>query len=80
MKIVTVKLPESLAAKLDAMATRRQSSRSVLIRDALEAFLQDGQRANHLSCYDLTSDLAGCLTSGVGDLSFNKKHLEDFGR
>ncbi len=80
MKTVTVKLPESLAARLDAMAKRHQSSKSVLIRDALEAFLQDGKRASNLSCYELTSDLAGCLSSGVGDLSSNKKYLEDFGR
>jgi Arc/MetJ-type ribon-helix-helix transcriptional regulator len=80
MKTVTVKLPETLAARLDAVAKRRRSSKSVLIRDALEAFLQDGQRAHNLSCYELTSDLAGCLSSGVGDLSSNKEHLEDFGR
>jgi len=80
MKTVTVKLPESLAARLDAMAKRQQSSKSVLIRDALEAFLQDGKRASNLSCYELTSDLAGSLSSGADDLSSNKKYLEDFGR
>jgi Arc/MetJ-type ribon-helix-helix transcriptional regulator len=80
MRMVTVKLPEPLAAKLDALAKRRRRPKSVLIRDALEAYLQNGNRTKTLSCYDLTADLAGSLASGVGDLSYNKKHLEDFGR
>ena len=80
MKSLSLKIPEALAAKLGAVAKRRKTSQAILIREALEAYLANGNRARPLSCYDLAPDLAGCLDGGPGDLATNKAHLEGFGQ
>lgn len=33
-----------------------------------------------VSAYDLAKQLAGCVESGIGDLSTNKKYLQGFGK
>jgi predicted transcriptional regulator len=42
MKMLSLKLPDALAARLHAAARKRQASKSVLVREALEAYLTDG--------------------------------------
>lgn len=32
------------------------------------------------SAYEMAKQWAGCVESGIGDLSTNKKHLEGFGK
>ncbi len=80
MKTISLKVPETLDAKLRAAARKRSTNKSALVREALEAFFARGNGAPNLSCLDLAPDLAGSVDSGVGDLSYNKKHLEDFGK
>lgn len=78
MKTVSLKLPEALDAKVTASARRRRTSKSAVIRDALQAFLDaDGVRSG--SALDVVRDLAGCV-QGPGDLSHNKAHLRTYGR
>lgn len=33
-----------------------------------------------ISAYDLAKEWAGCVESGIGDLSTNKKYLQGFGK
>lgn len=80
MKTLSLKLPDALAAKLAAAARKRQASKSVLVREALEAYLSNGGRAQPGSFLDLAGDLVGCVDSGVSDLAHNPKHMEGFGR
>ena len=80
MTTVSLKLPRDLALKVAAAAKRHGTSKSALIRQALEAYFAQGDGAHAVSCYDLAADLAGSVDSGVGDLSYNKKHMEGYGR
>jgi hypothetical protein len=80
MKTLSLKLPDALAAKLGAAAKKRQASKSVLVREALEAYLSNGGRRQPGSFLDLAGDLIGSLNGGPGDLAHNKKHLEAYGR
>lgn len=81
MKVITVKLPASLEARLRAAVAKRRGTRSALVREALEAHLVGsgvrGQAA--ASCLDLAADLAGAL-SGPADLSSNRRRLRGYGR
>ena len=61
-------MPESLAASLAEMAQRKGVSKSALIRDALEAYLQKGGAERVESALSQVTDLVGIL-SGPEDLS-----------
>ncbi len=79
MKMLSLKLPDALDAKLAALAQKRTMSKSAVVPGALEAFLKGNGRVSAGSALELAKDLAGCL-AGPGDLSFNRKHMKDFGR
>lgn len=79
MKSISLKLPEALNARLEAVARRRGETKSAVLRRMLEAHLSDSPDAAAPSCLALTEDLAGCV-SGPRDLSTNPKHLKGFGR
>lgn len=38
------------------------------------------QESQEVSAYDLAKEWAGCVESGIGDLSTNKKYLQGFGK
>src|SRR5436853_430341 len=81
MKTISLKLPGGLHAKLDRAAKQRRQSKSSVVREALEDFLNSKGRSNperKLSALQLAGDLVGCV-SGPGDLSTNLKYLEGFG-
>jgi len=80
MRTISLKIPEALDSKLRVAARKKNTNKSALVREALEAFFASGNGARMVSCLDLAPDLAGSLDSGVGDLSYNKKHLEEFGK
>ena len=75
MRTVSFKLPADLDEALDELARRRRSSRSAVVRGALEAFAADWSR----SVTALAGDLVGSL-EGPGDLSTNPKYMADFGK
>ena len=79
MKTISLKVPEPLAIRLKDTARRKGVSKSVLIRDALEAHLQTDKAERPESALSQVADLAGML-SGPEDLSVNKDYLRDFGR
>jgi len=75
MKTVSFKLSEKLDRELDELARVRKSSRSALVREALEA-LAKGKRN---SVTEAAKDLVGSI-DGPSDLSTNPKHLFGYGK
>ena len=76
MHTISLKMPEPLAIRLEDAARKKGVSKSALIRDALEVYLQADRAESALS---QVADLAGIL-SGPEDLSVNKDYLRNFGR
>jgi metal-responsive CopG/Arc/MetJ family transcriptional regulator len=79
MRTLSVKLPDALDAKLTAAARRRNTTRSSVVRKALEAALRDDRKPRHDSALDLARTLVGCI-EGPSDLSINKAYFKPFGR
>jgi len=79
MKILSLKLPEDLAEQLTAQARARGTTKSEILREALADFLAKAPQPDRGSFLDLAGDLVGRL-EGPGDLSYNKKHLANYGR
>ena len=79
MTTLTVKIPESLAAELDAEALHEHRSKSEVARDALSSYLHQKKRVQKISCYDLAKPFIGCVKDGPADLSSNKEYLKGFG-
>jgi Arc/MetJ-type ribon-helix-helix transcriptional regulator len=79
VKTISLKLPETLHRRIADLARRRGRSKSEVIRDAIEAILDNARPAKGPSALELAGELCGCLR-GPGDLSYNRKHLEDFGK
>jgi predicted transcriptional regulator len=75
MRTVSFKLPEDLDDALTELARRRNSSRSALLREALEALAQGPRR----SVTSLAQDLAGSV-EGPRDLASNAKHMAGYGK
>ena len=75
MRTVSFKLPEHLDDALSDLARRRKSSRSALVREAVES-LATGQRRSVTAMVD---ELVGPL-DGPADLSTNPKHLSFYGK
>ncbi|MCX6546225.1 MAG: ribbon-helix-helix protein, CopG family [Acidobacteria bacterium] len=75
---MSLKVPDVLEQRLARLAESRGASRSGLIREALERFLDEGS-AHPDSCLARAADLIGSV-EGPADLSHNKKRLEGFGK
>ncbi|MFL6194742.1 MAG: ribbon-helix-helix protein, CopG family [Thermoanaerobaculia bacterium] len=79
MKTISLKLPDNLDLELSARAERKGTTKSALIREAIEGYLSPAAAGRKGSFLDLAGDLIGCV-EGPGDLSYNKEHLKDFGK
>ncbi|MEY3896230.1 MAG: hypothetical protein RLZZ214_1750 [Verrucomicrobiota bacterium] len=79
MTTISLKIPDELLARMDAVASAKRTSRSALLREALEEKLEVVASKSSPSLYDRSADLCGKDHSGVGDLASNPKHLEGFG-
>lgn len=75
MKTVSLKLPRHLDRKLAELSRKRGTSRSAIVRDAIESFAAEPAE----SVTGLAADLVGSL-SGAKDLSTAKHHMADYGR
>lgn len=75
MRTVSFKLPGQLDDALTDLARRRRSSRSALVREALEGLVASGRR----SVTAAVDGLVGPL-DGPTDLSTNPKHLAGYGK
>jgi len=77
MKSISLKLPDHLEAQLAKASQDGNTSRSEIVRAALEAyFTKSGE--GRPNCLDLAGDLVGSL-EGPRDLSANPKHLKGYG-
>jgi len=79
MRTVSLRLPDELLAKVTALARRRNVSKTAVIRDALESFVDGNAADGGTSAFDLACDLIGSL-DGPRDLSHNKRHMKEYGR
>lgn len=78
MVTLTVKIPEALATKLEALMRQRGQRRSEIVREAIERMVDEPERVEG-SVFDLVSDLKGAAGEGPKDLSTNPKYLRGFG-
>jgi Arc/MetJ-type ribon-helix-helix transcriptional regulator len=75
MRAISIKLTEHLDRQLTALARRRHSNRSAVVRDALEAF---AGRTAKPSVTEAAGDLVGSLR-GPKDLSTAPRHMAGYG-
>jgi ribbon-helix-helix CopG family protein len=73
---MTLKLPETLRQGLEEEARRRGVSKSVVLRECLEAMLRRKRRQKPLSCLHVVADLAG-TQPGPQDASVNRRYLDE---
>ena len=79
MKTLSLKVPETLNDRLEALAKETRRSKSMVIRMAIEEYQSRGRRAEKKSFLAQARDLAGSVDAPA-DLSTNRKHLRDYGR
>jgi predicted DNA-binding protein len=77
MTTISLKLPDTLESRLTVEAKRRRTSKSAIIREAVEQAL--AQQKRFVSCADLAGDLIGSQP-GPRDASTNQEYLRDLGR
>lgn len=75
MRTVSFKLPEQLDDALSDLARRRKSSRSALVREALEALAAGECRSVTTVVDELVAPLDGPV-----DLSTNPRHMSRYGK
>jgi hypothetical protein len=78
MVTITMKLPESLAARLELEARRRNTTKSELMRQCLELALSSSPSRESPSFHEMAQDKCGVMR-GPRDLATHEKHLEGFG-
>jgi predicted transcriptional regulator len=79
MKTLTLRLDDALYAKVMSLAKRRKTTQSEVVRQAIKICVEDQREIRKGSALDLAKDLAGRIEA-ASDLSFNKDHLQEFGR
>ena len=80
METLSMKLPRALLTRLDQESRVRRTSRSSLVRQAIERELSGPASGVSPTCFDLAADLAGAISGLPKDLATNPKYLKDFGR
>ncbi len=78
MKTISLKLPDSLHAKLNRVARQRGRSKSDVVRTAIEEHLNGEKSPACGSFLEAARKWIGCV-EGPGDLSTNAKHMGGFG-
>ncbi len=79
MSALSLKLPLHLNAKLAATARKRGTTKSAVVREALESYLDGDNATLRGTLLELAPDLVGCL-KGPRGLSYNKQHMKGYGR
>jgi len=74
MRTISLKVPADLDEILTDLAKRRHSTRSAVLREALE-LLANRERK---TVGELARDLMGCV-DGPEDLATNPKHMKGYG-
>jgi len=79
---ITVRVPQTLTARLRSRSRAKGTTESELVREALENYLGKTKTKEECSAYDL-AEAAGIISSAhhaPKDLSTNRRHFEGFGR
>jgi Arc/MetJ-type ribon-helix-helix transcriptional regulator len=71
VKILTVRLPDSLVAEIEAEARERQIRKSDVVRERLDA--ANGQRGERRTSFDAIADLVGSVDGLPADLTAKRK-------
>ncbi len=80
MRPVSFKLPRALDEQLTRLARRRRTTRSAVVREALEALeAHDETSSDTTTVTEAAADLVGVL-SGPRDLSRSRRHMTGYGR
>jgi predicted transcriptional regulator len=79
MKTISLKISESLERRLQLFAARSDTSKSEVLRRALDRYLSNDQATAEATVAALAADLAGCF-AGPADLSTNHAHVDDYGQ
>ena len=79
IKTVSLKFPDALDGRLSVFIRKRKVSKSVVIREAREAYLARESEAEPNSFLEAARDLCGHVDGPV-DLSTNPKHLDGYGQ
>ncbi len=79
MQTISLKLPDTLLARLEEESRLRHTNKSALVRAALERELAPKKTGEKPSCYDLARDLAGSIKGLPGDIATNPKYMKGFG-
>ena len=79
MQTISLKLPDDLLAELEREAKARRVTKSVVVRESLEAALRPRPGRRAASCFDLARDLAGSVRGLPHDLAHNPKYMDGFG-
>jgi Arc/MetJ-type ribon-helix-helix transcriptional regulator len=78
MKTMTVRLPDALAAQIEAESRRRKLSKSDVVRERLTG--PEGSRRRKPALLDAIADIVGSVDSLPRDLSARtKKYLKSTG-
>lgn len=78
MKALSLKLSDTTFHRLSSEVVRRHTSRSEIIRRAIEYYFEHEQDAVENSFYEAASSLCKKF-KGPLDISINKKHFQGFG-
>jgi hypothetical protein len=79
MPRISLKLPDALLAQLESESRLRRTSKSAVVRAALEREFLPKKPGKMPSCYDLARDLAGSIKGLPRDIATNPKYLKGFG-
>ena len=71
MKTLTVRLPDSIAAQIEAESRRRKLSKSDVVRERLAG--AESSRPQRMASFDAISDLIGSVEGLPRDLSARTK-------
>ena len=81
---LSIKVPKAQKVRLQALASKRKTSLTGLMLQALEALSRESETASPVSCFELTRDLfeksENLGASKEGDRSVNKFRMQSFGR
>ena len=80
MKTISVRLSKTLDAKLASTAKKQSTTKSEIVSAALKQYLQRHAEPAPKSVAARAKKLVGSVYGGPPDLSYNKKHMDGFGR
>lgn len=77
---ITVRIPQSLTARLRSRSRTKGTTESDLVREALETYL--GHSNGEDSAYELAQEagIIGAARGAPKDLSTNRRHFRAFGK